>query len=136
MKSAKWLTIVSLFILTSWALPSEDSTLITDAPELSVCSTSNEVFTQGEEMVYKIYYNLGFVWIAAGEVVFRVHEDKGNQYHNSAVGRTLKSYDWIFKILKIPDSMYIRGYLRIYRLIQVPYREIEKLSGIRITQEN
>ena len=104
MKSAKWLTIVSLFILTSWALPSEDSNLITDAPELSVCSTSNEVFTQGEEMVYKIYYNLGFVWIAAGEVVFRVHEDKGNQYHISAVGRTLKSYDWIFKVRDYYDS--------------------------------
>jgi len=67
------------------------------------CSQSNTVFSSGEELVYKLYYNWGFVWIAAGEVVFRVREDD-NHYHISAAGRTYKSYDWIFKVRDYYDS--------------------------------
>ncbi len=67
------------------------------------CSTTNTVFVPGEKVVYKIYYNLGFVWISAGEVTFNV-ESKGDQYHLSALGRTYKSYDWVFKVRDYFDS--------------------------------
>ena len=57
------------------------------------CSDASEApFQAGEELVYKIYYNLNFVWISAGEVTFKV-EDEGNRYHFSATGVTYDSYE-------------------------------------------
>ena len=53
-------------------------------------------FQPDEELVYKVYYNLDFVWIPAGEVVFKL-SDEGNQYHLEAVGRTYDSYNWFYK---------------------------------------
>ena len=61
------------------------------------CRIENNAFQHGEEIVYKVYYNWNFVWLAAGEVVMRVQE-KGNQYHISAHGRTYKSYEWFYKV--------------------------------------
>ena len=65
---------------------------------VSTCSTLNDVpFQAGEELVYKIYYNLNFVWISAGEATFKV-EDEGNRYHFSATGVTYDSYEWFYKV--------------------------------------
>jgi hypothetical protein len=61
------------------------------------CSIDNQAFQAGEEMVYKIYYNWNFVWMSAGEVVFRVKE-AGDQYHLSVHGTTYKSYEWFYKV--------------------------------------
>ena len=63
----------------------------------------NETFQSGEELVYKIYYNLNFVWIPAGEVTFSI-KDEGAQYHLAATGRTYGSYDWFFKVRDSYDS--------------------------------
>jgi Protein of unknown function (DUF3108) len=60
-------------------------------------------FQGGEEMTFKIYYNLNFVWIPAGEVVFKV-EDEGARYHFSAIGRTYDSYEWFYKAYNKVDS--------------------------------
>lgn len=62
-----------------------------------ICSIANNAFRPGEEITYKLYYNWNFVWIAAGEVTFRV-KDQGNQYLLSADGRTYKSYEWFYKV--------------------------------------
>lgn len=67
------------------------------------CNARNTVFEDGERMVYKIYYNVGFIWISAGEVVFKV-KDRDDKYHISAAGRTYKSYDWVFKVRDYYDS--------------------------------
>lgn len=58
---------------------------------------SNSAFQHGETMVYKLYYNWNFVWLAAGEVTFRVKETK-DQYHFSVHGATYKSYEWFYKV--------------------------------------
>lgn len=84
------------------------------------CSITNSVFNPGEKIVYKIYYNWGFVWISAGEVVFKV-EEKDDQYHISAVGRTYKSYDWVFKVRDYFDSY-------IEKETLLPQRTIRKVS--------
>ena len=63
----------------------------------------NNAFQNGEELVYKIYYNLNFVWIPAGEVTFRV-DDEGLRYHLSAEGRTYSSYEWFYKAYNKLDS--------------------------------
>jgi Protein of unknown function (DUF3108) len=55
-------------------------------------------FQAGEELTYKIYYNLNFVWVPAGEVVFKVWEGKDNQFHFQAFGRTYNSYEWFFQV--------------------------------------
>jgi hypothetical protein len=57
----------------------------------------NTTFQGGEELVYKIYYNWNFVWLAAGEVVCRVKEDS-KQYHINAQGKTYPSYEWFFVV--------------------------------------
>lgn len=62
-----------------------------------LCATENSAFQDGEELVYKLYYNWNFVWVSAGEVKFKVRE-VGNQYHLAATGSTYDSYDWIFKV--------------------------------------
>jgi Protein of unknown function (DUF3108) len=70
----------------------------TQMPAASTCSAVNDVpFQAGEELIYKIYYNLNFVWIPAGEATFKV-EDEGNRYHFSATGVTYDSYEWFYKV--------------------------------------
>ncbi len=67
------------------------------------CDIKNSVFEEGEEIVYKIYYNWNFVWLSAGEVTFRVY-DEGDEFHISARGRTYSSYEWFFKVRDNYDS--------------------------------
>ena len=43
------------------------------------CYMENDAFQVGEEVTYKLYYNLNFIWIPAGEAIFRVAE-KEDQY--------------------------------------------------------
>lgn len=73
------------------------STSEAENSEVDACSVSNFAFQAGEEITYKLYYNLNFVWIPAGEVIFKVR-DVGNQFHISAVGTTYSSYEWFFKV--------------------------------------
>src|SRR5699024_10014481 len=61
------------------------------------CRTNNETFLDGEELTYKIYYNVNFIWISAGTVTFNIKKN-GNQYNAQAVGKTYGGYDWIFKV--------------------------------------
>ena len=62
-----------------------------------ICPNPNISFQGGEKIEYKLYYNLNFIWIPAAYVTFRV-DDQGDTYHISAVAKTLKSYDWFFKV--------------------------------------
>ena len=66
-------------------------------------NVENNAFQSGEELTYKIYYNLNFVWIPAGEVTFNVSE-MGEQYHFSAEGQTYSSYEWFYKAYNKLDS--------------------------------
>lgn len=61
------------------------------------CKLDNTAFGVGERVVYKLYYNLNFIWIPAGEVTFTV-EDLGTQYKLKAIGETYGSYEWFFKV--------------------------------------
>lgn len=69
----------------------------------SACSIQNQAFQAGEELVYTVYYNLNFVWVPAGEVVFTVSEE-GGQYRLLAKGKTFKSYEWFFKVRDTYES--------------------------------
>lgn len=105
----------------------------------------NSTFQDGEEIVYKVFYNWNFVWLSAGEVVFRVR-DTGREYHLSARGRTYPSYEWFFKVRDNYDSyidkktllprMHIKdvqegGYRRYDRTVfDQPNRKATSLRGV------
>jgi Protein of unknown function (DUF3108) len=76
--------------------PSVSSSLQYETPLLPI-NVNNSTFQSGEELVYKIYYNLNFIWVPAGEVTFKI-DDTGGQYHLAATGRTYDSYEWFFKV--------------------------------------
>lgn len=66
--------------------------------ESEVCNSNNGAFKAGEKLKYKIFYNWGLLWLAAGEVTFNVDDDDSNNYLYTAVGKSYKSYNWIFEV--------------------------------------
>lgn len=65
------------------------------------CGLKNTSFQDAEKLSYKVYYNMGAVWIGAGVANFTVSTEDMNGrkvYRLKGDGRTLKSYDWFFKV--------------------------------------
>ena len=93
-----WLGI-SLFVLSFCLSPTYPIKIETskNLSQESRCDVQNSTFQAGEELVYKVYYNWGLIWLSAGEVVFKV-EDLCSDYKISARGYTYKSYEWFFKV--------------------------------------
>lgn len=94
-----------ILVLTSFTVPSETSS-VAQAYTFNgeePCAVSNNTFQHGETLTYKIYYNWNFVWLAAGEVTFKVF-DEGAQYHYQARGETYDSYEWFFTVKDDYDS--------------------------------
>lgn len=97
-----------LFVTTVAFMPhfTPPQSLPDNAPSLAPTgcqSVTNNAFQSGEELTYKIFYNLNFVWIPAGEVTFHV-DDEGSRYHLSAEGKTYSSYEWFYKAYNKLDS--------------------------------
>ena len=88
--------LIGLFSFLSYNHFEEPAQNGLDMP-FDACSVANETFNVGEEITYKIYYNLNFIWLPAGEVTFRIKENE-THYHISAAGRTYPSYEWFFKV--------------------------------------
>jgi len=61
----------------------------------------NPAFANGEELFYKAYYKLGFIWIYSGDIHFSAnnikHLDK-DVYQFISTGRSLAKYDWLYKV--------------------------------------
>ena len=61
----------------------------------------NLAFINGEELYYKAYYKLGFLWIYSGDVHFSAnnikYQDK-DVYQFISTGRSLARYDWLYKV--------------------------------------
>lgn len=78
-----------------WVNPSIDTSDLDwgDVP----CSLENRVFQAGETVEYTLYYSWQFLNLKAGKVQFNVTEQK-DYYHMVVNGRTLKSYEWFFKV--------------------------------------
>ncbi len=77
--------------------------VLEEEKENRICELENSAFAPGERIVYKLYYNLNFIWIAAGEVEFKV-QDLGDRYKLSALGTTYGSYEWFFKVRDYYES--------------------------------
>lgn len=62
-----------------------------------ICGLENTAWQDGEELTYKLYYNLSFIWIPAGEVTFRLKESD-ETFEAQIEGRSYKSYDNFFRV--------------------------------------
>lgn len=65
------------------------------------CNTRNKAFGEGEQLYFKVWYNFGRLWIGAGEAQLSVAGDVLNgkkMYHIVGDGKTLKSYDFFYKV--------------------------------------
>ena len=64
-------------------------------------SSDNYPFRHGEDLQYKVFYNLAWVWVDAAAVSFTVTDSiykKKKAIYFSSRGRSKSSYDWIFKV--------------------------------------
>lgn len=69
--------------------------------QTDLCTPKNTSFREGEKLTFRVYYNMGFVWINAGNADFSTTlEDVGGHkaYHITADGKTAKSYEWFYKV--------------------------------------
>lgn len=65
------------------------------------CNLKNTAFSNGEKLKFSVFYNLSAVWVQAGEANFTTNLTSMYSqpaYHITGVGKTLSSYDWIFKV--------------------------------------
>ena len=86
--------LVSFFVFTSFAVNHESE-------EAGICNTTNTTFNGNEQLRYDVYYNWNFVWVRAGYVNFSASETTyagKPSYHFKATGRTLSSYDNVYKV--------------------------------------
>lgn len=93
----------------------------------------NTSFKSGEHLVFRIYYNLNFVWINAGNVHFNTSLEDMNghkTYHITGKGKTAKSYEWVYKVKDRYETF-------INPETMLPLRFIRDVSegGIKINQD-
>ncbi len=65
------------------------------------CGERNTAFRDGEMLTFKVYYNMGRLWVGAGTATFSTRESTLNGrrvYHVVGDGRTYKSYEWFYKV--------------------------------------
>ncbi|WP_243345804.1 DUF3108 domain-containing protein [Parabacteroides sp. FAFU027] len=68
---------------------------------LTVANAQNRPFQPGEKLTYNAFYNLGMIWLHAGEVQFSVDQKPfggKTAYFFEAVGKTIPKYDWMYKV--------------------------------------
>jgi hypothetical protein len=86
----KLVTLCTLSLLTVNAFAQND-----------FCSARNTSFQEGEQLKFKVYYNVGFIWVYAGDAVFNITRQEVNghkTYHIIGDGKTAKSYEWAYKV--------------------------------------
>ena len=65
------------------------------------CTARNISFKDGEKLTFRVYYNMGFIWIKAGKAEFtsKLENIGGHKvYHITGDGKTAKSYEWFYKV--------------------------------------
>lgn len=65
------------------------------------CTVDYIPFKGGEQINYDVFYNLKSIWVSAGKVRFSVKDSvyQGEKcFHFDGKGKSLKSYDWFFKV--------------------------------------
>ncbi|PZF73022.1 DUF3108 domain-containing protein [Taibaiella soli] len=71
------------------------------------CGLTNISFQEGEKLFFKVYYNMGRIWVGAGDASFTTTLETYNNrkvYHVVGDGRTQKSYEWFYKVRDIYET--------------------------------
>ncbi|MBS1688297.1 MAG: DUF3108 domain-containing protein [Bacteroidetes bacterium] len=71
------------------------------------CGIRNHSFQDGERLNFKVYYNMGRIWISAGDAVFTANSEtfSGRKvFHITGEGKTSKSYEWFYKVRDTYES--------------------------------
>lgn len=74
---------------------------LTAKAQTDFCGIKNTSFQDGEKLYFKVYYNMGRLWVGAGLASFITTLENFNNkkaYHVVGDGKTLKSYEWFFKV--------------------------------------
>jgi len=93
----KLVAIVLILFLFSGREPQRLTETPVESSAIDLCEVGNSVFQDGETITYKLYYNWNFIWLAAGEVEFKV-KTYPDFIKVSARGKTYPSYEWFFKV--------------------------------------
>jgi hypothetical protein len=91
------------------------------AQQNDFCGLRNIAFLEGERLYFKVYYNMGRIWVGAGEASFNVKgEDLNGRrvYHIIGDGKTLKSYEWFYKVRDRYETYIDAGTLLPVRFIR------------------
>ena len=82
------------------------------------CSKVNHAYKAGETITYKVAYNWGFIWVNAGEAIFKVRKARvrgKNAFHFFANGTSLKKWDWVYRVRDTYESFIDMDALRPLR---------------------
>lgn len=66
-----------------------------------ICTVENFPFKGGEQINYDAFYNFKSIWVEAGKVRFTVSDTTYKEeqcFHFEGKGKSIKSYDWFFKV--------------------------------------
>ncbi len=77
------------------------STSLATQAQNDFCGLKNISFQDKERLSFKVYYNMGRIWVGAGEASFNVNLEQLNGrrvFHVIGDGKTLKSYEWFYKV--------------------------------------
>lgn len=65
------------------------------------CGGKNTAYKAGEKLSFKVYYHMGAIWVGAGLATFTTTLENFNGrkvYHVTGDAKTLKSYEWFYKV--------------------------------------
>jgi len=88
-------SLVLLWLMASIGLPAAVHA------QSGLCNLINQSIYPGERLTFKVYYNVSFIWVPAGEANFTTQQAtlKGKKvFHIIGDGSTYSSYDWFFKV--------------------------------------
>jgi hypothetical protein len=97
------------------------------------CNTKNTAYKGGEKLTFKVYYNMGFLWIYAGNAVFSIQgkEIAGQKlFHITGDGKTAPSYEWFYKVRDLYES-----YIDQETLLPVRFIRNVNEGGLKFSQD-
>ncbi|WP_109699761.1 DUF3108 domain-containing protein [Chitinophaga deserti] len=104
------------------------------------CGIVNTSFRAGESITLKVFYNLGNVFVGAGEATFNCSLVKYNNrdaYHVVGDGKTYRSYDWFFKVRDRYESYIDTATLLPMRFIRnINEGGYKKYNNVGFNREN
>jgi hypothetical protein len=104
----KYFPVLFLFAIPIIAFTTINKKAIAvEPPPVEVCSFTNTTFKSGEKLNYKAFYSVSGIYVAAGELELNTKLTTYNSkpvYQITGNGKTLTSYDFLFKVRDVYTS--------------------------------